>query len=411
MIKLNDNNIIVGEIKQILHTFNLPRCAVGFENKKLNSHYIDKNNIYKCEEKDGKIISTFVTPYIYGKKYLNLTTNLKLENNLYDRYTHRYLGEYLRFLRDYKNIDLMSMYNCFDGEVNEDQVNLSLDSSSSDRKFGGVDGAFITYSVPVKKGQSYTLGIQSPSLPIEVCVVIHNSLASFRNHNNEIVSKYSNLILAQNTYTKVTTFNRAYLDKLWDKIEANKGLNEFVDFYKDELRLLIKVPQALSRSTIVLLEGDYRYIYHKHNFLKPVKLDNTSSGGYNYNEKPDFKFYTNPQLFSYLNQNDNNLLGDRLIEYLTGNAISSLSEDYDIIKLQKALQSFAPQKNYVDPDDPYYYGTWNKADRIKIINDLIFGKSIAADKNIYDMIGYCDKDIEQADKFLLEDDSGLHLSD
>lgn len=57
------------------------------------------------------------------------TKTLEIRNNRYDSYTHYYLGEYLRFLRDYNQLDLMSLYNCFG---NERVDNLRVPDRTSD---------------------------------------------------------------------------------------------------------------------------------------------------------------------------------------------------------------------------------------------------------------------------------------
>ena len=121
MYKFNEETIAVGYIKQLLHSFNLPKCklfkttneAIDYyknlssvaliKNYKNNSNYLVWINNGKIEKEKS---------YSYNHEYLNITGKMNLFNGLYDSRTHIYLGNYLRFLRDYNNINLMSLYNC-----------------------------------------------------------------------------------------------------------------------------------------------------------------------------------------------------------------------------------------------------------------------------------------------------------
>jgi len=150
MLKFNNDHIITGYIKQLLADFNLPKYRV----------YTQENaNYYKINhEEDQSIISTElsglhqrIVPYIkddkiqyyidgkwvyaqhtynYNKKVKNYTKNLQIKNNIYDSYTHEYLGNYLRFQRDYNNINLMPLYNCFSNKL-VDKLNIKFNKTYS----------------------------------------------------------------------------------------------------------------------------------------------------------------------------------------------------------------------------------------------------------------------------------------
>ena len=139
MLKFNNRNIISGYIKQLLYSFNLPICRV-FENENECKNFLNtpsttssspiyKDNyiaiIRKYKENRDYFVTidsqtTEIKPlyvYRYNHFYPNLTKKLRLENDIYDSYTHTYLGNYLRFIRDYFDINLMSLYNCYNNET------------------------------------------------------------------------------------------------------------------------------------------------------------------------------------------------------------------------------------------------------------------------------------------------------
>ena len=106
--------------------------------------YLKDNEIFKAlhtgiyrtnELHNRNLFKLIYNNYSFGDRIPNITKNLKIRNVVYDSYTHKYLGDYLRFIRDYTGLDLMPLYNCFSNEVLNSSVisfsKLSNDSQSS----------------------------------------------------------------------------------------------------------------------------------------------------------------------------------------------------------------------------------------------------------------------------------------
>ena len=95
---------MTGYIKEMLKDFNLPIYRVYRKDKPLyeGRFYIKEHKVCKCVNGKLEEINTF----LYNKKQINLTTNFIINSSVYDSYTHNYLGNYLRFIRDYKYINI-----------------------------------------------------------------------------------------------------------------------------------------------------------------------------------------------------------------------------------------------------------------------------------------------------------------
>lgn len=360
MIALNDTSIFVGQIKQILHDFNLPLCRIGNNNLTPNSYYIHNNMIYYYTEARTSVACY---EYDYNVPYLNITANFNVENMLYDRATHVYLGKYLRFLRDFQGLNLMSMYNCFDGSFLDYDISfMVLDTLV---EFNSKNKDYVVYKIPVSFVPEYSISLHNTK-NIEICLYDE---ADFVKSDSD-PSKYQ---LCKGTYQKVQ-INGVFYYKPGDLTMS----------LSNNLYMLIKVPKDLNTS-IVVLEGKYYTTYNKLNVLPK-------------GEEPDLTtFKIASQLLSTENTYGNRLLGDRILEYLTGAVICKLSEPYDIKRMQLAIDSFyrvnTDMQPKIEKTRPRIYGIWDDHD-VEIIKYLAMKHNVNHDLIKYDFLGYVDKDIE-----------------
>ncbi len=204
---------------------------------------------------------------------LNLTKKFQIKNNVYDTYTHEYLGEYLRFLRDHDDLNLMSLYNCFS---NNSSVKFKIsDFILSDPQVTNVDPQVLNvdttdnnykvYAIPVKLFNNYTIAIDS-AYPVEMFCGFYSTnffvdadkkflKLTYKRYGN---MQFSNPVL----YTGLTDLAVDYAKRsfketeLAEHREARQLLTD-ISPYLSELKLFIKLP-SLVESSIVILEGDYR---------------------------------------------------------------------------------------------------------------------------------------------------------
>lgn len=346
MIKFNNNNLLTGFIKQKLKDFNLPKYRVlrpdmmPFEDciylSPGDNQYILKGNSLGGTTKTNIL-------YRWGKPLLNITKNLTLINNIYDYYTHEYLGDYLRFVRDSKNINLMSLYNCCSNNLVN---NLEIKWLK-----GGVEKTFIDkventlykiYMIPAKFYEKYTIGIDS-DLGIEIIAGFYsnNSLIDIR-QNGQVGDFYDS------TYLKVSSLS---LNNpiLYDKI-YNLNIDKNIYLREKDLKIFIKVPFN-NKSSLVMLEG---------NFIENKKI----------------------QLL-YLNTEETYPFSNRFIEYITGNVITPLDTIEENIKIVKTL---------TDPIN--ILDKLTEQDRELLYNFIIsnIGNNVLI--NTLDILGYYDKEAE-----------------
>ena len=199
MLKYNNTHIFTGYLKQLLSTFNLPTCKVytsefakyfeqhgkedprvleSFDNINgghagVRISYLKNSELYRYfstkpelapsggekttwERNSKKCIWQRNTKLHYdsNKNVAGLTKTLNSPGINYDTKTHEYLGEYLRFIRDYYNVNLMSLYNCFNDKIyNNIEFNFTINTAQEKTTkitFNSQNPKYRIYAVPVK---------------------------------------------------------------------------------------------------------------------------------------------------------------------------------------------------------------------------------------------------------------------
>lgn len=488
MLKFNNTHIFTGYLKQLLSTFNLPTCKVytkefadyleqhGVEDPRVIEsfdtlvYYMDReNNIGKkriayqaAYLKNDELYAYFwpfssdsasllrknnywkrATEIFYDKdtSIPGLTKNLNSPGDRYDVATHEYLGDYLRFLRDYYNVNLMSLYNCFSNNICNNlfyRINRTEKTTGNYTTFDSTDPHYRIYVLPVKLFSNYTIAIDS-SQEIEMFCGIYNK-------NLNASAKFADL--AKKTYKKV---NRTYFSQpfVYDKLDvkywsfeqgsassasgypnliAGDAVTRWdIDSFEKDLKLFIKVPVSC-RSSIVVLEGDYRNF----NDFKyaPIKYINEETGlervSWEYTQnRTILNFESNLEKLDLLNKGrfvpisklqllafntgESYPFADRLIEYLSNSAITAADEIADNIKRVQAVMNdnshyFKIEGLWEDKMQKIIYDYMLNSDPLDMTKASNKGKSTRVryrgigynpKSTLYDVLGYVDREAEK----------------
>lgn len=386
MIKQNDDGMFVGYIKELLGEFNLPMIKVGDSNVFANQHYIKDGAIYLKEQGSSKRVKT----YRYGERIQGITKNLTLRNNIYDAETHRYLGDYLRFQRDYLGIDLMSLYNCcgYDSPLRYSrQVSRTLSDGGTETidEFNSEDANHFIYSIPVRFGKKYTIAIDCATTVSCICdYYANNDIVDVPNVTDQSINStyrsYSSLRFSRPFMQGAEDGESKVVPILYETPAANDDNHG----YESVLRLMLKLPSTCE-SSVVVLEGDY---------TSGCKLRTDDDMKQHFYDSSDYDYVSRPSLLM-INTGEKTLLADRLVEYLTMNAIAPNSDPEDIKRIQRRLvksedDSGSAIKQYRESIS--YYGMWRE-DLRRAIYEYIRDNDLNV--RYADVLSYVDKDVEK----------------
>lgn len=446
MYHFEDFGILTGYIKQLLSSFNLPSPRIylpEYEEFYREHRYESLQVIRSFSGKDGKI--PLHVPYIKegllqeyldgewvlvgqssenqhwhhydrGMKLLNASRTLQVKNNIYDSYTHEYLGDYLRFIRDYDRINLMPLYNCFS---NTRSTNLNLSIAAYNTVFDASDTRYAIYSIPVRLFQDYTIAIDCDQ-PIECCCSFASVASDGPGLTGTSTVKQLSDKLSTQTYMRYpsshfsqpvlfTGLGSLYSDNLYEQAQLVPQLQDTLkstEYYlaqlaqrERDLRLFIKVPTS-SKSTVSVLEGNYCGWNDISYQLKKLEgFTATSFPVYSLQRtfntavvsddaitaSADLNLPTNLQLLQF-NTGRQVPFADRLIEYLLGNCITGNEEEpHGNIALVKTALGISNSAS-----------GWLPAFKKRFYRNLTTNPLVLADDQAnHDLLGYVDKDVEK----------------
>ena len=383
----NNTNIITGYIKELLRNFNLPTCPIykGEEKALYNRTYLNENYFITLDKKDGVVKTNKLEKYSFGNHYSNLTKRLTRKSNYYDQYTHEYLGDYLRFIRDYRGIDLMTMYNCFSNYSTRNLEKYLPRAIFRQQHKLPTYGNCTYYILPVKFNQTYTICLESP-VSFDIFLIFNNE-----NVNNERLFLSSKKKFNSAVRSKTFTYNTNIEDLSYKVSDSNKikfwssfvpspeeKLTDIKDSLywtqEENLRMVIKLPSWVNTSITVLeedLNPNYKRIGLKYFpiMANPDEFDSSLS-----------KYGRNSLLENY--SINSKPFADRLIEYLLDLAITPIDQiPNNVGNIQKKMYG-----SYLNSDKIFkgYFGLFDNNLRAMLFKLAIQYELYLKDKeNVY----------------------------
>lgn len=407
----NSNDILTKYIKALVSSTNLPLIDFWKPGKPIKEGccYITNNYIVRCKKSDeGKLVDDkykvdsiydsnyfeLLSPYIYGEEYRSFTSKFESKYQWYDSDTHKYLGKYLRMLKDFKQLDLMHLYNCVSSiEYNSVRIDNEIVKEAGANYLKPIinteavdNDNYKIITCPILYNQDYTIFVNS-DLPIKMAAVYFNGLTvvvdDIINHKVDVVQSAS--------------FNKPILYRCEENVEDNSNNS----LLRNLLTLLIQVPKKCKN--IVVLEGDYTnshvFVEKDGNSLREIIINDNYNFNNLSNEEMNKICVTSSNLIRTIS-NELHAFDLDLLPHLLLNVIDSNDEiSENIERIQSIISSYDFYRLYkVRYTKPYRKGIWDNNLR-KFIYDLMTvgvtnGETTLINKKVCNVIGYVDRDIE-----------------
>ena len=374
-----EDTIMSRFIKNLLATTKIPMytCVSDGDIIVANGKYIYKDYVIKCvstgrlfvDDSDILVPSDTLYPSLilypgtgeppakfrvlelYSSDNIKYNYTYHSKFSYYDSDTHKHLGEYLRYLKAIKSLDLFPFYNCYNYHI-VDNVSLSYKNEDNKTYSIATDNRYKVVAVPIKFFRQYTVAIDCNTEVLCRCVIYSDSGMVIDGNDT---SKY----LSDKLETSFLAKSKTEFDSPF--VYSVSPSDESLVQHQKNLYLLIQLPKD-NDSAIVVLEGDYTN-YESHTTVKTTGDDVTWSDeaqsaivvkeGVGSESKPE-RFSPNISLLQF-NCKTSFAFSDRLLEYLLLSVIHPDDELYlNIARVQQALITI--DEKYKNLTGEYRYG-------------------------------------------------------
>ena len=294
----------------------------------------------------------------------------QISDTSYTSKTHKYLGDYLRWMKNNTSVNLMPLYNCYNKQ--------SLDGWSIKGNKLVKDSSNSLVVVPIKFNQKYTISFDCGT-PVHMTVAfLSDRLLKDSNKNLYLHEYIDNTFVTHGCLqsSEPVTYSVNSFQCVDDKVPYSK-LVEFEQY----LCLLIDVKYA-NPSSLVVIEGDFS----SSSTVNCFDISAIYSGALSSN-RLDESMVSQLSLLSNIDRSTYTPFSDKLVTYLLRYTIDPRDNITD--NIARAEHSV----NYIS-DNP---GMWDIKLRY-LLHQRYLSIYERYNLNKYDILGYVDADVEEASR-------------
>lgn len=349
MFKMNNDSLLSNYIKHILDNTSLPKMT-----RWRTGEYVIKDTLYIVDDNVKLTIKSGIPSGPNDNnyfKYIEAYNPRKLSDNdvirftssqsYYDDKTHYYYGSYLRDIKESKDIDLLSMYNVWGGNIISD-LKLTYNQSKQEGKLvpeiiihnqaSSIDSIYEIMEVRIKPNTDYSIFIDCDTPVLMTTIAYDDGRIISSNQYGAISYPYMRFIDPQIYRVNLQDF---------DSIDSGE-----LKLVKDYLTLLIQVPKT--KKNRLILEGNYK------DSLPILTSNGITKKSIIKSGRGNVLINTCPNLINYLSDGDSVALSEGLDCYIVNYAITPEEEILDNID---RIQSYVTSTSFENKYGFRYNGT------------------------------------------------------